>query len=94
MQREWSEHMNKHPIVTTIVIIAFGLMSRVAAHDGPAAEDVEPVVAEARAIVDAYKEFGWFSGSVLLAKAGRPIYQTSVGLANRENQTPNGLDTK
>ena len=86
--------MNKHPIVTTIVIIAFGLMSRVAAHDGPAAEDVEPVVAEARAIVDAYKEFGWFSGSVLLAKAGRPIYQTSVGLANRENQTPNGLDTK
>lgn len=51
--------------------------------------DTTSIVAAARAIVDAYSELGWFSGSVLLAEHGEPILTMSVGMANREAQTPN-----
>jgi CubicO group peptidase (beta-lactamase class C family) len=86
--------MNKFAHFASAILMVLGLELPVAAQAGPVAEDFEPIVAEARAIVDFYSEFGWFSGSVLLAKAGRPIYQASVGLANRETKAPNSFDTK
>lgn len=35
-----------------------------------------------------------FSGAVLLAQAGKPIYQSAFGYADRERKTPNSLDTR
>ncbi|MBL8188450.1 MAG: serine hydrolase [Acidobacteria bacterium] len=35
-----------------------------------------------------------FSGVVLIAKHGKPIFQKAVGLANKETKEPNRLDTK
>ncbi len=35
-----------------------------------------------------------FSGAVLIAHEGQPILQESYGLANRDHQVPNQLDTK
>jgi CubicO group peptidase (beta-lactamase class C family) len=35
-----------------------------------------------------------FSGVVLIAKGGKPIFQKAVGLANKESKTPNRFDTK
>jgi CubicO group peptidase (beta-lactamase class C family) len=37
---------------------------------------------------------GSFSGVVVLARDGRPVYQEVFGLANRDTDTPNRLDTK
>lgn len=35
-----------------------------------------------------------FSGVVLIAKQGKPIFQKAVGLANKETKQPNSTDTK
>lgn len=35
-----------------------------------------------------------FSGVVLIAKGGKPIFQKAVGLASKETKTPNRIDTK
>ena len=86
--------MNRNPRFTTTVAIILGLISSVATGAGAVTQDYRPIVAAARAIVDSYHELGWFSGSVLLAKAGQPLYQVSVGLANREAASPNNHDTK
>lgn len=75
-------------------VLATGLMSPVAAGAVEPDRDDRAIVAEARAIVDAYEALGWFSGSVLLAKHGAPIYEAAVGLANREAAVPNALDTR
>jgi CubicO group peptidase (beta-lactamase class C family) len=35
-----------------------------------------------------------FSGAVLIAKDGRPIFEKAYGLANKSSNTPNNVDTK
>ena len=35
-----------------------------------------------------------FSGAVLVAKNGKPIFEQAYGLADRDHKTPNTLDTK
>ncbi|MEP7336242.1 MAG: serine hydrolase [Acidobacteriota bacterium] len=35
-----------------------------------------------------------FSGVVMIAKGGKPIFQKAVGLADKANKTPNRIDTK
>jgi len=37
---------------------------------------------------------GQFSGNVLIAKNGKPVYEKSFGFADIENQVPNGPDTR
>jgi CubicO group peptidase (beta-lactamase class C family) len=76
------------------LLFALALIAPGDARAGASARNGKSIAAEARAIVDSYHELGWFSGSVLLAKRGEPIYQASVGLADRESATPNSLDTK
>jgi CubicO group peptidase (beta-lactamase class C family) len=56
--------------------------------------DSQRIVAEVHEIVRSYHELGWFSGSVLLAKEGQPIYTISVGFADREAAVPNRLETR
>ena len=71
-----------------------GQVMPVPADAGPMAQSRASIVAEAQTIVDSYSELGWFSGSVLLAKDGQPIYQAAKGMANRDTATPNHRDTK
>ena len=86
--------MNSNLQIATTVAIILGLITSLATVTSAAAQDDQPIVAAAIAIVDSYHELGWFSGSVLLAKAGQPLYQASVGLANREAASPNTHDTR
>lgn len=60
----------------------------------PAKHDEAAIVAESRAIVDAYTRLGWFSGSVLVAADGEPILELAVGLADRQLGRPNRVDTR
>lgn len=73
----------------------FFWLSPASAEGGKAAtEDQASIVAEARIIAEAYYKLGWFSGSVLLAKDGHPIYQASFGMADRDSEIANHQDTK
>jgi len=51
-------------------------------------------VRELQRYVKKQAEQGTFSGVVLLARDGTPLYQEAFGLANRDTDTPNRLDTK
>jgi len=48
----------------------------------------------ADALVRAYADAGRFSGSVLVARGGKPVFERSYGLANREWETPASADTR
>ena len=72
----------------------FGHSVSLASAAAPTPPDSAAIVAESRAIVEAYSELGWLSGSVLLAADGEPILEMSVGLANRETRQPNRRNTR
>ena len=52
------------------------------------------LVSAVRAKVDAQAAAGRLQGAVLVARNGTVIYSDAKGLADRENRTPNTLDTK
>jgi D-alanyl-D-alanine carboxypeptidase len=52
------------------------------------------LVAKAEALIEPIVKAGQFSGSVLVAKDGVPVFRQSSGLANREWDVPNTPDTK
>lgn len=54
----------------------------------------DQAVAELGAFVDKVTAVELFSGSVLVAKDGKILYQTARGIANRNDGVPNRLDTK
>ena len=45
-------------------------------------------------ICQAYHQMNWFDGVILIAKEGKPIFEKAYGLADREQQIPNTIDTK
>ncbi len=45
-------------------------------------------------IAKAYENLGWFSGAVLLAKNGKPIFQKAFGYADEEKKIKNTTATK
>jgi CubicO group peptidase (beta-lactamase class C family) len=52
------------------------------------------VLQELPAWIDKQASEDDFSGVVLIAKGGKPIFQKAVGLASKETKTPNRIDTK
>jgi CubicO group peptidase (beta-lactamase class C family) len=44
--------------------------------------------------VQQYLDLDIFSGVVLVAEKGKPVYHKAFGLANRETKTPNTIDTR
>jgi CubicO group peptidase (beta-lactamase class C family) len=60
----------------------------------PSALSEAAALDSARALFDARAKADVFSGAVLIAKDGQPIYQQAYGWANREFNVPNRLDTK
>ncbi len=79
--------------VSTVMIISW-LTPVFAEKRETATQDQAAIIAEARVIAEAYSELGWFTGSVLLARDGHPIYQASFGMADRKAATPNRQNTK
>jgi CubicO group peptidase (beta-lactamase class C family) len=52
------------------------------------------IVQQAEAYADKLTEEGRFSGAVLVAKDGKPLFQKAYGLASRAFNVPNKVDTK
>jgi CubicO group peptidase (beta-lactamase class C family) len=50
--------------------------------------------AKTTALIQSYAKANEFSGTVLIACAGKPIFQRGFGMANWEWNIPNALDTK
>lgn len=71
----------------------FGVLSLPTTSAATARGD-DTIVAATNTIVDAYHELGWFEGTVIVAKAGQPIYRAAYGLADRETEAPNTMATK
>ena len=78
---------------------------RIQPGEAPSEKKSEPPTSTAKkSEADVLKELpGWldklaaedkFSGAVLIAKNGQPIFQKAVGLADKANKTPNRVDTK
>jgi len=53
-----------------------------------------PLATRAKAAIQAYADANIFSGTVLIAKDGKPVFVESYGAANRELDVPNARDTK
>jgi CubicO group peptidase (beta-lactamase class C family) len=76
------------------VSILFCLTSASANEKAPLPISQDAVIAEAQVIAKAYAELNWFSGSILVARDGEPIYQSSFGSADLDAKTPNHQKTK
>jgi CubicO group peptidase (beta-lactamase class C family) len=53
----------------------------------------EELVRRLSSSVDSLAKAGEFSGVVVLAKSGEPVFQRAYGMANRERSIPNNLET-
>ena len=60
----------------------------------PAALDVATLEKKVDELVDAYMKVNHFSGSLLLARGGKPLVAKGYGFANAEWQIPNTTTTK
>ncbi|HFA48624.1 MAG TPA: serine hydrolase [Bacteroidetes bacterium] len=72
------------------LILFLIISSSLSAQPMPTAEMAE----KAGEIAKAYQGMGWFSGAVLIAEKGKPIFQKAYGLADIKNNIPNTLQTK
>jgi CubicO group peptidase (beta-lactamase class C family) len=52
------------------------------------------IIQQAEAYADKLAEEGRFSGTVLIAKEGKPLFQKAYGLASQAFNVPNKVDTK
>ena len=59
----------------------------------PAVAQTPDVVARLSKTLDSLVAVGEFSGAVLLAKDGAPVFERAYGLADREAHTPNNIET-
>ncbi len=69
----------------------FVLASLVAA--SPAAAQTPDVTTRLSKTLDSLVSAGEFSGTVLLAKDGAPVFERAYGFADREARTPNNVET-
>lgn len=61
--------------------------------DVPPGTDAERV-AQIDAVLKRMSDNDYFSGVMLIAKNGKPIFERAYGMANREKRVPNTLDTR
>lgn len=61
---------------------------------GPAPTQPEPIVAQLEDATRAWHDAGQFEGVVLVGRGDRIVYQGAFGLADREHDRPNTVDTR
>ena len=77
-------------ILISLAVLALVVPARAA----ETTADVKEVAAKADAYMQARLKVGKFSGSVLVAKDGKALFEKGYGLANIENDVPNTPQTK
>src|ERR1700752_3041235 len=75
--------------LTAAAVLPLGAQVRPQSSPIPEAELVKRVAAT----VDSLVKLNEFSGVVLLAKDGKPVFEKAYGLADREAKTPNTIET-
>ncbi|MEZ4826162.1 MAG: serine hydrolase [Bacteroidia bacterium] len=81
------------PIATLLMIMA-GCRSQTGQQEKQAVNDSFKQAAEIDSYIQQYLDLDIFSGVVLVAENGVPVYEKAFGLADREKAIPNTLDTK
>lgn len=78
------------------VFIASPALSQVANEDKGKNKpvDLKSLTKESQKIVQSYVDMGWFSGTVLIAKNGKPIYEEAFGYADHKKGIKNSIETK
>ena len=76
-----------------IGILVAGLLVLSGAHGAFAATDAD-LAAKAEALIQPLVKTDRFSGAVLVARGGKPVFRKGFGLANREWNIPNDPETK
>ena len=79
---------------TVLLMIVISFMTLSNAQNKSSILNVSELESKVDALVKQYQDLDIFSGVVLVAEQGRPVYHKAFGLANRENKTPNTLNTK
>lgn len=77
----------------TIAFLVITNLCGVKMLSGQAIENPEQLAVELDALVQQYRDLDIFSGVVLVAENGKPVYQKAFGLSNREKGTTNTLGT-
>jgi D-alanyl-D-alanine carboxypeptidase len=91
--------MIKQSLVTLLLVSLAGMPATAQVRKGPPGPPPERMT-EAEAIAALSAELAErveedrFSGAVLIARAGEPVFQQAYGYADREKKIPNSLDTK
>ena len=81
------------PIVAGLALIASTATSLNAQQQLSPAVSLDQLAARLTATLDSLAGLNQFSGVVVLAKNGTPVFQRSVGMADREAARPNDLET-
>ncbi len=77
-----------------LTLLAIVLLVPVSLRAAETTADPKDVAAKADAYMQARLKFGKFSGTVLVAKDGKPLFEKGYGLANVEHDVPNTPLTK
>src|SRR5689334_5341706 len=75
------------------VILALGAASAATAQGRPSPIPEPELVKRIAATVDSLVALKEFSGVVLLAKDGKPVFERAYGFADREAKKPNTIET-
>ena len=78
-------------ILLLIVTLSFNI-STLAAHLSESGKD--KIIKKSEELINQYLNLDIFSGVVLIAEEGKPFYEKSFGLANREKNILNKINTK
>lgn len=77
-----------------ILVASFQLISSYGQYYFSGTLNKEDVSSKTDELISEYVDLGIFSGVVLIAENGKPIYEKACGLSNRETNTPNTLETR
>ncbi len=77
--------------ITILLMILFAALNLLATIDDSGKERISK---ETDKLVEKYINLDIFSGVVLIAEDGKPFYHKAFGLANREKNIPNTINTK
>lgn len=82
------------PARLVLAVLACALGWCAAARAGALAQEAPDFAARASALVERSVAAGVFSGAVIVARDGRPLFRRAYGPANREWGIPNAVDTR
>lgn len=90
---EWVER-DKEQLKRELPAVTAPLTQPQAASPNPNAADGAVFTKELNAYLEQATANEAFSGAVLIARNGQPIFKKAYGMANKSNSTPNNVDTK